>query len=60
MYVFSGLLLLGLLITYQKPYSFLLLAVLVAVQSLRARQEASVLEAKFGGAYREYRKKTWF
>ena len=56
MYVFSALLLLGLLITYRKPYSFLLFAMLLPVQILRARQEARVLEAKFGDAYRE----TWF
>jgi protein-S-isoprenylcysteine O-methyltransferase Ste14 len=30
------------------------------VQTIRARREARVLEAAFGEAYREYRKKTWF
>jgi len=33
---------------------------LVPVQIVRARREAVVLEAKFGDAYREYRKRTWF
>jgi protein-S-isoprenylcysteine O-methyltransferase Ste14 len=30
------------------------------VQTLRARREAQVLEAAFGDAYRDYRRKTWF
>jgi protein-S-isoprenylcysteine O-methyltransferase Ste14 len=34
--------------------------VLIPVQIIRARREAAVLEAKFGDAYREYRKRTWF
>jgi protein-S-isoprenylcysteine O-methyltransferase Ste14 len=34
--------------------------VLVPLQIIRARREAAVLEAKFGDAYREYRKHTWF
>jgi protein-S-isoprenylcysteine O-methyltransferase Ste14 len=34
--------------------------VLVAIQVVRARQEAKVLEARFGDEYREYREKTWF
>ena len=29
-------------------------------QIMRARREAAVLEATFGDAYREYRKRTWF
>jgi len=34
--------------------------VLIPMQIIRARREAAVLEAKFGDAYREYRKRTWF
>jgi protein-S-isoprenylcysteine O-methyltransferase Ste14 len=30
------------------------------MQIWRARREAQVLEAAFGDAYREYRRKTWF
>jgi len=36
------------------------LAVLAVAQILRSRQEARVLEARFGDRYREYRKHTWF
>jgi len=36
------------------------LLALIPVQVLRARREAAVLEAKFGDAYRKYRKHTWF
>lgn len=59
-YVFSTLFVMGLLIAFQIPKLFLVLALLVAAQAIRARKEAQVLEAKFGDAYREYRKETWF
>jgi protein-S-isoprenylcysteine O-methyltransferase Ste14 len=36
------------------------LVILIPVQIIRARREAAVLEAKFGDAYREYRRQTWF
>ncbi len=35
-------------------------AVIIPLQIIRARREAAVLEAKFGDAYRDYRKQTWF
>jgi protein-S-isoprenylcysteine O-methyltransferase Ste14 len=60
MYVFSALLVLGFLFTLQNPFLFVILAVLVPTQIIRAHQEGKVLEAKFGEEYREYRKKTWF
>jgi protein-S-isoprenylcysteine O-methyltransferase Ste14 len=59
-YVFSALMLLGILIALQYRNAFLVLAVLVPVQIIRAHQEAKVLEARFGDEYREYRKGTWF
>jgi protein-S-isoprenylcysteine O-methyltransferase Ste14 len=60
MYVFSTLLVLSFVLTVQKPYLFLLPVILVVAQIIRSRQESGVLEEKFGDAYREYRKKTWF
>jgi protein-S-isoprenylcysteine O-methyltransferase Ste14 len=60
MYVFAFLLVTGFLIALQKPYAFPLLAILLVVQVVRARQEARVLEQKFGQEYQEYRAKTWF
>lgn len=59
-YVFSGLMVLGLFIIVGRPYLFALLAVLLVAQTIRARKESQVLEAKFGDQYREYRKQTWF
>jgi protein-S-isoprenylcysteine O-methyltransferase Ste14 len=59
-YVFSSLMVLGLFIIIGRPYPFLFLVVLVALQAFRAHKEARVLEAKFGEQYREYRKHTWF
>lgn len=59
-YVFSGLLVLGFLLSLQRPYLLLILVVLIPIQIVRARKEAEVLEARFGDAYREYRNKTWF
>lgn len=59
-YVFSGMMVLGVLLVIQVPKLFALLALLLILQITRAHQEAKVLEAKFGDEYREYRRKTWF
>ena len=59
-YVFSALLLLGVLIALQYRYALLLLLVLIPMQIFRAHQEARVLEEKFGDEYRKYRQGTWF
>lgn len=59
-YVFSSLLLAGVLIALQYRYALLLLVVLIPVQAIRAHQEAKVLEARFGEQYRKYREGTWF
>jgi protein-S-isoprenylcysteine O-methyltransferase Ste14 len=59
-YVFSALLLLGVLIALEYRYALLFLLILVPVQIVRARQEGKVLEARFGDEYRRYREGTWF
>jgi protein-S-isoprenylcysteine O-methyltransferase Ste14 len=59
-YVFSALLLVGVLIALQYRYALILLLVLIPIQIARARQEAKVLEVGFGEEYRNYRKGTWF
>jgi protein-S-isoprenylcysteine O-methyltransferase Ste14 len=59
-YVFSRLFVIGLLLTLQIRRALIFIPVLIAVQLLRAHQEAKVLRDKFGDAYGEYRKKTWF
>jgi protein-S-isoprenylcysteine O-methyltransferase Ste14 len=59
-YLFSTLFVIGLLLTLQIRRALIFVPVLIAVQLLRAHQEAKVLRDKFGDAYQEYRKKTWF
>ncbi|HUA14189.1 MAG TPA: isoprenylcysteine carboxylmethyltransferase family protein [Verrucomicrobiae bacterium] len=59
-YVFGTVMLAGLLLVIQRPVYWIVLAALVVVQTIRAHREAQVLEAAFGDAYREYRRKTWF
>jgi len=59
-YVFGGVMIAGLLLIVQRPRLWLLLVVAAIGQTIRARKEAQVLEAAFGDAYREYRRKTWF
>jgi len=59
-YVFSTILVAGIFLMIRNPYLWLILGALVCIQSIRARREARVLEAAFGEAYREYRKRTWF
>lgn len=59
-YVFSALLLAGMVVWAQRPWWLLIFAVLIPVQALRMREEEQVLEAKFGEEYRAYKRKTWF
>jgi protein-S-isoprenylcysteine O-methyltransferase Ste14 len=59
-YVFAGLTILGVIIFVGRPWWLLIFAVLVPLQIYRSRNEARVLEEKFGDTYREYRQKTWF
>jgi protein-S-isoprenylcysteine O-methyltransferase Ste14 len=59
-YVFGVIWVVGLVLMVWLPNLLAVLLVLVPVQIIRARREAAVLEAKFGDAYREYRRSTWF
>ena len=59
-YVFGALAIVGVIIWMSRPWFFLVFAVVIPLQAYRARKEAQVLEEKFGGAYLEYRNKTWF
>lgn len=59
-YVFGIVMIAGLIMVLQKPNLWILLVVVVVGQTIRARREARVLEAAFGDAYREYRRRTWF
>jgi len=59
-YISSLILITGLMLIVRRPVIALLFVVIIPMQMIRARREAAVLEAKFGDAYREYRKRTWF
>jgi protein-S-isoprenylcysteine O-methyltransferase Ste14 len=59
-YVFGAVALAGFVLILHRPILWLFLLAILIMQMLRARREARVLEAAFGDAYREYRRKTWF
>ncbi|MFZ0773778.1 MAG: isoprenylcysteine carboxylmethyltransferase family protein [Candidatus Sulfotelmatobacter sp.] len=59
-YVFGTAVVGGFVLVVHRPVLWLLVLAIVVMQTLRARREARVLEAAFGEAYREYRRKTWF
>ena len=59
-YVSGVIFLVGLVLILWRPDLLIVLLVLIPAQIIRARREAAVLEAKFGVAYRDYRKRTWF
>ncbi len=59
-YVFGFLVLLSLVVCARRPEWLVLLALLVPVQLRRVRNEERALEAKFGQAYVEYKRRTWF
>ncbi len=59
-YISGVISLTGLILIVRRPVIALLLVVIIPMQMIRARREATVLEAKVGDAYREYRKRTWF
>ncbi len=50
----------GLIFALQLYWLFIVLPVLVILQIRQARREAKVLLEKFGLAYIDYRKQTWF
>jgi protein-S-isoprenylcysteine O-methyltransferase Ste14 len=59
-YVFGLIAMAGLVLVLDRPILWLLVLAIAIMQALRAHAEAQVLEAAFGDAYRDYRRKTWF
>ncbi|MGA8503194.1 MAG: isoprenylcysteine carboxylmethyltransferase family protein [Candidatus Sulfotelmatobacter sp.] len=59
-YVFGVVVLVGFVLVLHRPVLWLVVLAVVIMQTVRARREAKILEAAFGDAYREYRRKTWF
>lgn len=59
-YVFGALTFVGIVVWMNRPWFFLVFVVLIPMQWYRSRNEARVLEEKFGPAYLEYKQGTWF
>jgi protein-S-isoprenylcysteine O-methyltransferase Ste14 len=59
-YLFSGLVIAGFIIWTNELWFFVIFVFLIPLQVYRSRKEAQVLEEKFGAAYLDYRRKTWF
>ncbi len=59
-YVFGSLMAVGIIIWVNDPRLLLIFAVIIPMQIYRSRKEEQVLEKKFGAAYLEYKRKTWF
>lgn len=59
-YISGVILLIGIAVMLGRPELLAILVILIPMQVYRARREAAVLEEKFGDAYREYRRRTWF
>jgi protein-S-isoprenylcysteine O-methyltransferase Ste14 len=59
-YIFGSCLIAGLILFLGHPLGLLILVGLIPLQIWRAREEALVLETRFGEKYRAYRASTWF
>ena len=59
-YVFGGSMIAGVIIWVHRPWWLLIFVLLIPLQIIRVRKEEQVLESKFGDAYLEYKRKTWF
>jgi protein-S-isoprenylcysteine O-methyltransferase Ste14 len=59
-YAFGTISISGFVLIIHKPVGWLFVIAVIILQTIRAHREARVLEAAFGDAYREYRRKTWF
>ena len=59
-YLFGSLTIAGILLWAGKPWLLLCFAILVPLQVYRSRKEEQVLTEKFGEAYLDYKRQTWF
>ena len=59
-YVSVGVMWIGLIVALRLYWLFVPFAALLVMQVFRVGKEALVLEQKFGQAYLDYRKQTWF
>lgn len=59
-YFFATFAIVGTAICVNNPTFYGCVVLLTLFQLLRIRKEERVLETKFGDAYRQYRRRTWF
>jgi len=59
-YFFGTLMIVGVILWTGDPWLLLILALLIPMQVMRSRKEEKVLTEKFGAAYLDYKRKTWF
>lgn len=59
-YVFGSCVIAGVFLLVGRPMLLLIFIIVIPMQILRAKKEATVLEQKFGEQYRAYRASTWF
>jgi protein-S-isoprenylcysteine O-methyltransferase Ste14 len=59
-YIFGGLMIAGVIIWFDRPWLLLCFIILIPMQVFRSRKEEQVLAEKFGAAYQDYKRKTWF
>jgi protein-S-isoprenylcysteine O-methyltransferase Ste14 len=59
-YIFVGVMWLGLIVALPLIWLLAPFTLLVVLQVVRVRREAIVLQNRFGQAYLDYRKQTWF
>ncbi len=59
-YVSVGVMWLGVIVALRLYWLFVRLVALLVMQVFRSGRESRVLEEKFGQAYLDYRKQTWF
>lgn len=59
-YALSSWFLFGIILFAQRPLLLLFFVVLTPIQIFRIRNEERVLEEKFGAAFLDYKRQTWF
>ena len=59
-YILSSLMFVGLFLWTNMPWGLLCFLVLIPMQVFRSRKEEQILTEKFGAAYLEYKRQTWF
>ena len=59
-YVFGVFMVAGVIVWADRPWFLLVYVVIIPLQIFRIRKEEQVLEERFGTAYLEYKRRTWF